>query len=422
MLPHVRPKAAQPQQPRPLVGRFANVLVGYVTGDPLGSSSYGRAVASTGIASTQFGAGAGGRYIRPGLLAQKYVSPVVLPTAPAEATLVSIQRVASDSSSLSGWHHVQGTADNSHFLYLGGWYTSSLAAGRWLNGAVPAGDVTRPHVAICTARTNDHRAYCNGEIAGSSTSAGAVNMTVCDLWGTSSPSGPGFDGEGYGVFVFPFALTEAEALYISSSPEAAWGAMFGPQTRRLWAVSAGGSHATDGALSADAATVAGTAAHLTLHATSGALSADAATVAGTATHLTLHTTTGALAADAATVAGAAVHPHTTTGALSADAATVAGTAAHLTLHTTTGALAADAAAVAGSAAHTVPGASHDTDGALSADAATVAGTATHLTLHTTTGALVADAATVSGAAVHGSGTTISVVQPYITVYFWKRAA
>ena len=329
MLPHVRPKAAQPQQPRPLVGRFANVLVGYVTGDPLGSSSYGRAVASTGIASTQFGAGAGGRYIRPGLLAQKYVSPVVLPTAPAEATLVSIQRVASDSSSLSGWHHVQGTADNSHFLYLGGWYTSSLAAGRWLNGAVPAGDVTRPHVAICTARTNDHRAYCNGEIAGSSTSAGAVNMTVCDLWGTSSPSGPGFDGEGYGVFVFPFALTEAEALYISSSPEAAWGAMFGPQTRRLWAVSAGGSHATD-----------------------GALSADAATVAGTATHLTLHTTTGALAADAATVAG----------------------------------------------------------------------TATHLTLHTTTGALVADAATVSGAAVHGSGTTISVVQPYITVYFWKRAA
>ena len=422
MLPHVRPKAAQPQQPRPLVGRFANVLVGYVTGDPLGSSSYGRAVASTGIASTQFGAGAGGRYIRPGLLAQKYVSPVVLPTAPAEATLVSIQRVASDSSSLSGWHHVQGTADNSHFLYLGGWYTSSLAAGRWLNGAVPAGDVTRPHVAICTARTNDHRAYCNGEIAGSSTSAGAVNMTVCDLWGTSSPSGPGFDGEGYGVFVFPFALTEAEALYISSSPEAAWGAMFGPQTRRLWAVSAGGSHATDGALSADAATVAGTAAHLTLHATSGALSADAATVAGTATHLTLHTTTGALAADAATVAGAAVHPHTTTGALSADAATVAGTAAHLTLHTTTGALAADAATVAGSAAHTVPGASHDTDGALSADAATVAGTATHLTLHTTTGALVADAATVSGAAVHGSGTTISVVQPYITVYFWKRAA
>ena len=109
----------------------------------------------------------------------------------------------------------------------------------------------------------------------------------------------------------------------------------------------------------------------------GALSAQAATAAGTAAHYTLHASTGALAAGAAVVSGTAERIGTSsfdaTGALSAQAATVAGTAAHLTLHTSTG--------------------------ALSAQAATVAGTAAHYTLHTSTGALEAGSATVSGTAV-----------------------
>ncbi len=132
-----------------------------------------------------------------------------------------------------------------------------------------------------------------------------------------------------------------------------------------------------GALTAQAAEVAGTAAHYTLHASTGALAAQAATVAGTAVHLTLHTSTGALSAQAATVAGTALHEgvvlHESTGALSAQAATVAGTASHRTLHASTGALAAQAAIVAGTAAH--------------------------YTLHTSTGALEAGSATVSGTAV-----------------------
>jgi hypothetical protein len=165
-----------------------------------------------------------------------------------------------------------------------------------------------------------------------------------------------------------------------------WGTCFEP--RHVWVpmvTAAAGSHAASGALASDAATIAGTAAHLTLHTSTGALASDEAAIAGTAAHLTLHTTEGALASDAAVIAGTADHAaggeHPTEGALSSDAAAIAGTAAHLTLHTTTGALAADAA--------------------------TVAGTATHLLLHTSTGALAAEAATMAGTAVHsGAGAEI----------------
>lgn len=126
----------------------------------------------------------------------------------------------------------------------------------------------------------------------------------------------------------------------------------------------------------------------TTHTTTGALSAQAATVAGTAAHLTLHTSTGALAASTASVTGAATH---------------------LTLHTTTGALAADAAVVAGTAAHTTPGV-HATTGALTAQEAVVAGTAIHLTLHTATGALEAGSATVAGLAQNGLVVAGPIVQ------------
>lgn len=142
------------------------------------------------------------------------------------------------------------------------------------------------------------------------------------------------------------------------------------------------------------------------HASTGALSADAATVAGTASHLTLHTTSGVLSAQAATVTGTAAHQHVASGALAAQSAAVAGTAARLTLHTTSGALAAQDASVSGDAAHTTPGA-HATSGALSAQDSAVAGTAAHLTLHATSGALTAQAATVAGVAVHNSTHTSS---------------
>lgn len=200
---------------------------------------------------------------------------------------------------------------------------------------------------------------------------------------------------------------------------------FGAGTVGSWlrGANAGGppSHGTTGALSADFATVSGTAAHSTLHSTSGALGSQAATLSGTATHLTLHTTTGILSAQASTITGSAAHQHATTGNLSAQAAALAGAANHATLHATTGALSAQSSTIAGAAAHqhaatgalqaqsatiagsadhTAAGSSHSTSGALSAQAATIAGSATHLTLHTTTGALSAQSATIAGAALH----------------------
>ena len=158
-----------------------------------------------------------------------------------------------------------------------------------------------------------------------------------------------------------------------------------------------GSHPSTGSLSAQDATVAGTAVHLILHTTTGAISAQSAQIAGTANHP--HTTTGALSAQAATVAGSAVHPHTTTGALSAQDAAVSGSAA-LTAGGTfgsTGALSAEAATVAGTAVHLTL---HTTTGALSAEAATADGSAAHLTLHTSTGSLAAQEASVSGDSAH----------------------
>lgn len=158
------------------------------------------------------------------------------------------------------------------------------------------------------------------------------------------------------------------------------------------------------------------------HPTSGALSAQAATVAGTATHLTLHATSGALSAQAATVAGSAVSPHLSTGALTAQAATVAGEAEVIAAggtHATTGALSAAAATVAGDAAHLTL---HTTTGALTAQAATVAGSAAHLTLHTTSGALAAGEATIAGTSVHSGDGATPDVQPAVGGGGWAWAA
>lgn len=187
---------------------------------------------------------------------------------------------------------------------------------------------------------------------------------------------------------------------------AAWNDWFFP-------AASGGTHTTTGALAAQDATIAGTAAHSVLHATTGALTSQDATIAGTAAHATLHTSTGALAALAATVSGTAAHQHATTGALSAQAATISGAAQHQ--HAATGALSAQAATIAGSADHTAAGASHSTSGALAAQDATVSGSATHLTLHTTTGALAAQDSTVSGAAAHQHATTGALAAQAATV-------
>lgn len=117
--------------------------------------------------------------------------------------------------------------------------------------------------------------------------------------------------------------------------------------------------------------------------TSGALSADDATVAGSATHLTLHTSSGALTAVSASISGSANHSpgHVASGNLSAQAAAVVGSATRFALHETSGALAADSASIDGIAAQRQD---HLTEGAFAAGPATIAGTATHISLNQST--------------------------------------
>jgi hypothetical protein len=254
---------------------------------------------------------------------------------------------------------------------------------------------------------------------------GSVNPEVelgCrSFGGGTSP----FYGQIIAVFRWNRALSDSEAIEVSRNP---W-QLLSPIPRRIFAAEAAGpaTHATSGALAADAAVVAGTAARTHVHTSSGALAANAAVVAGTAARTHVHTSSGALAANAAVVAGTAArthvhtssgalaadaavvagtaartHAHATSGALAADAAVVAGTAARTHVHTSSGALAADAAVVAGTADHSVPGATHTTSGALAAASASVSGIATLIKSHAATGALSAGVAVVAGTAERSS--------------------
>ncbi len=239
---------------------------------------------------------------------------------------------------------------------------------------------------IGTFRAGTRSLYVNGRLVASAAATAPTAALKTLTIGRQSGSSSGYwVGSVDSLIVLPFAMSAAMVADYAADELS----IFEPRRFFVPAVAAAGSFSATGALTAGAATLSGTAAHLTLHPSSGALSAQAATLAGTATHLTLHTSSGALSADAATVAGSAALTSTgsfsATGSLSADAATLAGTATHLTLHTSTGALAADAA--------------------------TLAGTAAHLTLHTSTGGLSAGSATVSGVAVHSGPGAVEDTRP-----------
>lgn len=269
--------------------------------------------------------------------------------------------------------------------------TTVTADVRWNFGTQRTLTITLPttlNTPICMAlvaySSTDYRFFANGQQQNGTLSPGTFgSLDRMAPPGDTINGGVWLTGFGSGV-----AVSDADMLDITANPEARLWGMF---QRRIWVpvTTSAGSFTATGALAADAATLAGTASHLTLHASSGALSAQAATVAGSASHLTLHTSTGALSADAATVAGSAslasAGSFSATGALSSDAATLSGTAVHYTLHTATGAIAADAA--------------------------TLAGTATHLTLHTATGDLAAGSATVAGVAVHSGPGAVEDTRP-----------
>lgn len=238
--------------------------------------------------------------------------------------------------------------------------------------------------------------YATGSASNTAATIAAKKLTVAASYAGSLGGGlAGFPGQVFLAGHYNCGLGDAEIVALSRNP---W-QLFAPVPRRLWApaASGAGSHAATGGLAAAAATIAGSATHLTLHTSSGAMAAEPAAIAGTAAHLTLHTSSGALVAGSATMAGTALHPHAATGALVAGAATIAGAAARAATgtHAATGALAADAAVIAGVAARL---ALHTATGALVAGATSIAGTAAHAVVHAASGALVAGSAQISGAA------------------------
>ena len=180
-------------------------------------------------------------------------------------------------------------------------------------------------------------------------------------------------------------------------------------------------HATDGALAGQSTTLSGSAARTRQHATTGALDGQGAALAGAAERTRLHATTGALDGQGASIVGAAARvggavTHDTSGALSGQSSTVAGAAARTRQHATDGALAAQGAAIVGSASRAAGPVTHATDGVLAGQQAVVVGAADRATpgaTHDTTGALVAGSAQVTGTAKRNTihATTGSLVGP-----------
>ena len=257
---------------------------------------------------------------------------------------------------------------NIYFLTFGGDADSGIA---WdMSGAMQ-------HVVVTGGNGKQTKFFVNGVLAATVAPVVMANLTNAEVrlnpYYFSFGSPTNFDL--YKASYYRRTLSDAEAISLGNSPFQIFESprSFVPVSV---ASSGGATHTNTGSLSADVATIAGTAVHKTLHATSGALASDAAVIAGVASSVTNRPSSGALASDSATIAG---------------------TAAHKALHATSGALASDAATIAGSAAKTSAG-SFASSGSLSAGDSAISGTATHKALHATSGALSADAATLSGAA------------------------
>lgn len=212
-------------------------------------------------------------------------------------------------------------------------------------------------------------------------------------------------GRCYLSVVWRRRLTDAEAASFYDNP---W-QIFAAESLDILkpTVTPGGTHDSTGALAADVAAVAGSAARSRAHTSTGALTCGSATAAGLATRYRAHATSGALASGAAAAAAAAVigsatryRAHATTGAMASGSATASGAVARYRAHDTTGVLIADIASVSGSAARAGAPATHATTGALSSSAATVTGQASRpgAVTHDTTGALAAGSASTAGTA------------------------
>jgi hypothetical protein len=106
-------------------------------------------------------------------------------------------------------------------------------------GAVVAG---APFVMVATATNSKVSVFCNGKTAATARSNSTVsNNTGSTLEIGGRLSSTYLTGGIYGLVIIPGALSDTQALSLSSNPQAYFSSVFAPLSRRIWApVSVGG--------------------------------------------------------------------------------------------------------------------------------------------------------------------------------------
>ena len=309
-----------------------------------------------------------------------------------------VQRSTSTCAALSNGTNAYNctfvrTGSSTGNIFTGSYGTSTLQNCAFFGGATTlAGGSTSKTYVTCYTDTASPPSGCTTVAYDTSTGSGFENKTdstrdfriktgsaligvgttdatnaATDIVGTSRPQGTGYD-------------------------VGAWELVSGAAT-----------HTASGVLTGDAATVSGTATHLSSHAASGALTGQASTLSGTANRFRVMASSGALTGQSSQLAGSASRStgavaHSTSGALTGASSTISGSASRFRAFAATGALATPGAVVAGSAARSGSFITHSTSGALAGQGSTIAGVATYQAKHATPGALVGQASQLAGTA------------------------
>lgn len=228
-----RTRDRQPQNKVELVSRYADAAMVVLPSVAGGLAGYGGVLTAVNLqpyARNNKGVGLATDQVGSYVLSSRNVSSWT------GATVIAVQR---PQVANNGWHQRLQQNDSllSHWGYNGLVYLSTFTSTRWLSEAPPAAPLGQISTAVVTGKDNDHRAYNNGVLLGSSAGMyfGIRELCIGDggWWG--------FGGETYLFVVLPRALSDGEAKDVSINP---W-QLFAPERRPVFysiaGVSPGGS-------------------------------------------------------------------------------------------------------------------------------------------------------------------------------------
>jgi hypothetical protein len=248
-------------------------------------------------------------------------------------------------------------------------------------GAVVAG---APFVMVATATNSKISVFCNGKTASTARSNSTVsNNTGSALEIGGRLSGTYLTGGIYGLVIIPGALSDTQALSLSSNPQAYFSSVFAPLSRRIWApVSAGG----------------GTSATVTLTGVSATSASGAVTASGAAA-VTVGSASAAATVGAVSATGSAVAALTGTSAASSVGVVGATGAASIAIVGAAGASNAGSVSASGAASTSLIGAA----GALAVGAVQATGSAS-----AALGSAAASSAAGTVSATAGGGASVTL--------------